>query len=55
MRFERVFASILSLNAGVIIALPADHFDVVIVDEFHSAAARSFWFLGPANCRDRPT
>jgi superfamily II DNA or RNA helicase len=37
-RFEHVFASIQSLNADLD-ALPPDHFDVVIVDEFHHAAA----------------
>jgi superfamily II DNA or RNA helicase len=38
-RFEHVFASIQSLNANDLNALPPDHFDVVIVDEFHHAAA----------------
>ncbi len=38
-RFEHVFASIQSLNAS---SLPPDHFDVVIVDEFHHAAASSY-------------
>ncbi|WP_395156519.1 DUF3427 domain-containing protein [Ilumatobacter sp.] len=41
-RFEHVFASIQSLNAGDLDALPPDHFDVVIVDEFHHAAASSY-------------
>lgn len=41
-RFEHVFASIQSLNAADLDALPADHFDVVIVDEFHHAAATSY-------------
>lgn len=41
-RFEHVFASIQSLNAGDLDALPPDHFDVVIVDEFHHAAAASY-------------
>ena len=41
-RFEHVFASIQSLNAADLAALPADHFDVVIVDEFHHAAATSY-------------
>jgi len=40
--FEHVFASIQSLNAGDLANLPADHFDVVIVDEFHHAAAASY-------------
>ena len=41
-RFEHVFASIQSLNAADLKALPPDHFDVVIVDEFHHAAAASY-------------
>ncbi len=41
-RFEHVFASIQSLHANGLDALAADHFDVVIVDEFHHAAADSY-------------
>ncbi len=41
-RFEHVFASIQSLNASDLANLPPDHFDVVIVDEFHHAAAASY-------------
>ncbi|QYG93232.1 DUF3427 domain-containing protein [Iamia sp. SCSIO 61187] len=41
-RFEHVFASIQSLNASDIDVLPPDHFDVVIIDEFHHAAAASY-------------
>jgi superfamily II DNA or RNA helicase/HKD family nuclease len=41
-RFEHVFASIQSLNAADLDVLPADHFDIVIVDEFHHAAASSY-------------
>jgi superfamily II DNA or RNA helicase/HKD family nuclease len=41
-RFEHVFASIQSLAAADLKALPADHFDVVVVDEFHHAAAPSY-------------
>ncbi len=41
-RFEHVFASIQSLNAAGLDDLAPDHFDVVIVDEFHHAAARSY-------------
>ena len=41
-RFEHVFASIQSLHATDLDALPPDHFDVVIVDEFHHAAATSY-------------
>jgi superfamily II DNA or RNA helicase/HKD family nuclease len=41
-RFEHVFASIQSLNAGSLDPLAPDWFDVVIVDEFHHAAAASY-------------
>jgi superfamily II DNA or RNA helicase/HKD family nuclease len=40
--FEHVFASIQMLNATNLTSLPVDHFDVVIVDEFHHAAAKSY-------------
>jgi superfamily II DNA or RNA helicase/HKD family nuclease len=40
--FEHVFASIQSLNAANLDDLAPDHFDVVIVDEFHHAAAPSY-------------
>lgn len=40
--FDFVFASIQSLNAAGLDALAADHFDVVIIDEFHHAAAASY-------------
>ena len=40
--FEHVFASIQSINAAGFSNLNADHFDVVIVDEFHHAAAPSY-------------
>lgn len=41
-RFDHVFASIQSLTAAGPENLPADHFDVVIVDEFHHAAAPTY-------------
>ena len=41
-RFEHVFASIQSLNASGFGSLDPSHFDVVIVDEFHHAAAPSY-------------
>ncbi len=41
-RFEHVFASVQSLNANGLADLQPDHFDVVIVDEFHHAAAVSY-------------
>ncbi len=40
--YEHVFASIQSLHSNGLQALAPDHFDVVIVDEFHHAAARSY-------------
>lgn len=43
--FEHVFASIQSLHAASLEHLPPDHFDVVIVDEFHHAAASSYQAL----------
>ncbi|MDQ6617458.1 MAG: DUF3427 domain-containing protein [Actinomycetota bacterium] len=42
IRFDHVFASIQSLNASGLEALMPDHFDVVIIDEFHHAAASSY-------------
>ncbi len=42
IRFEHVFASIQSLTAAGLAHLAPDHFDVVIVDEFHHAAARTY-------------
>ncbi|WP_437785423.1 DUF3427 domain-containing protein [Sorangium sp. So ce1097] len=41
-RFEHVFASIQSLAAAGLDDLDPRHFDVVIVDEFHHAAAPSY-------------
>jgi superfamily II DNA or RNA helicase/HKD family nuclease len=41
-RFEHVFASIQSLNASGFEHLAPDHYDVVVVDEFHHAAAESY-------------
>lgn len=41
-RFEHVFASIQSLNATGISQIDPSHFDVVIIDEFHHAAADSY-------------
>jgi hypothetical protein len=43
--FEHVFASIQSLNAVGLDLLDPAHFDVVIVDEFHHAAAPSYRML----------
>jgi superfamily II DNA or RNA helicase len=41
-QWEHVFASIQSLTAGDIANIDPEHFDVVIVDEFHHAAAASY-------------
>jgi len=41
-RFEHVFASIQSLSQADFANLPAEHYDVVIMDEFHHAAAPSY-------------
>jgi superfamily II DNA or RNA helicase len=41
-RWEHVFASIQSLSANTLEHLDPAHFDVVIVDEFHRAAASSY-------------
>jgi HKD family nuclease len=41
-RFEHVFASIQSLTAPGVDTIDPTHFDVVIVDEFHHAAAPSY-------------
>lgn len=43
--FEHVFASIQSLSARGFDNLPPDHFDVVIIDEFHHAAAPTYQAL----------
>lgn len=41
-RFDHVFASIQSISAANLDRLKPDHYDVVIVDEFHHAAAASY-------------
>jgi len=40
--FDHVFASIQSVNAAGLEALAPEHFEVVVVDEFHHAAAPSY-------------
>lgn len=40
--FEHVFASIQSLSAAGVESIDPDHFDVVVVDEFHHAAAPTY-------------
>jgi superfamily II DNA or RNA helicase/HKD family nuclease len=44
-RFEHVFASIQSLSLASLEGLDPAHFDVVVVDEFHHAAAPSYHAL----------
>lgn len=41
-RFDHVFASVQSLSAAGFETLDPDHFDVVVIDEFHHAAAPSY-------------
>ena len=41
-QFEYVFASIQSLNASGLAHVDPMHFDIVIIDEFHHAAAESY-------------
>jgi superfamily II DNA or RNA helicase/HKD family nuclease len=41
-RFENVFASIQSLSASRVDRIEPAHFDVVVIDEFHHAAAPSY-------------
>jgi superfamily II DNA or RNA helicase len=41
-RFEHVFASIQSLQSADVSRMDPTHFDVVVVDEFHHAAAPSY-------------
>jgi superfamily II DNA or RNA helicase len=45
LRFESVFASSQSLAAAGLADLTPSHFDVVIIDEFHHAAAKSYRLL----------
>lgn len=41
-RWKHVFASVQSLNSYGVKSLPADAFDIVVVDEFHHAAAATY-------------
>ena len=41
-RWRHVFASIQSLASYGVDRLPTDHFDLVVVDEFHHAAAKTY-------------
>lgn len=40
--WQHVFASVQSLNAYGVTNIPADAFDVVVIDEFHHAEARTY-------------
>ena len=42
LEYERVFASVQSLHEDRLAEIPPDHFDVLIVDEFHHAAAGTY-------------
>ncbi|MBU6248302.1 MAG: DUF3427 domain-containing protein [Xanthomonadaceae bacterium] len=44
-RFEHMFASIQSLAASGLKHMARDHFDVVVIDEFHHAAASTYTSL----------
>ena len=44
-RFEHVFASIQSLAASGLSHLAPDHFDIVVIDEFHHAPAATYRLL----------
>lgn len=41
-RWQHVFASIQALSSYGVARIPADHFDVVVVDEFHHAEAATY-------------
>lgn len=41
-RWEHVFASVQSLNSYGVTNIPDDHFEVVVIDEFHHAQARTY-------------
>lgn len=41
-RWEHVFASVQSLAAHGVENIPADHFDIVVIDEFHHAEAATY-------------
>jgi superfamily II DNA or RNA helicase/HKD family nuclease len=41
-RWDHVFASVQSLNAYGVGTIPPDHFDIVVIDEFHHAEAATY-------------
>ncbi|MCF6524843.1 DUF3427 domain-containing protein [Streptomyces sp. JJ36] len=40
--WQHVFASVQSLNAERLSSLPPDHFDVIVIDEFHHGVSRTY-------------
>lgn len=42
VRWDHVFASVQSLGSYGVENLPAEHFEVVVIDEFHHASAQSY-------------
>lgn len=44
-RWEHVFASVQSLSSYGATNIPTDHFDIVVIDEFHHAQARTYRHL----------
>jgi superfamily II DNA or RNA helicase/HKD family nuclease len=41
-RWDHVFASVQSLQSYGVVKLPADHYDIVVIDEFHHAQAPTY-------------
>lgn len=41
-RWDHVFASVQSLNSYGVNAIPPGHFDILVIDEFHHAQARTY-------------
>ncbi|MDN5545750.1 MAG: DUF3427 domain-containing protein, partial [Rhodococcus sp. (in: high G+C Gram-positive bacteria)] len=41
-RWQHVFASVQSLNSYGVANIPAEHFEIVVIDEFHHAQARTY-------------
>ncbi len=41
-RWKHVFASVLSLHAYGVVNIPADAYDIIVIDEFHHAEAKTY-------------
>src|SRR5699024_9810524 len=41
-RWDHVFASVQSLNSYGVTGIPPEHFDILVIDEFHHAQARTY-------------